>query len=152
MNYFDKNLLHERLQALPADQAPLWGTLTPQHMVEHLAFTMEFSNGKRLMTLVIPEEKALKAKARLLDPEWQMPVGFKAPFMPADSLPPLQFSSKAAAIDALLQQMNDFYDFYARNPEATSVHPYFGTLNQAEWEIMHHKHFGHHLRQFGVAD
>jgi len=151
MNYFDKNTLHEILTALPDDRDPLWGMMTPQHMVEHLALSTSFSNGKMPMPLAIPEEKVERAKARLLDPEWQMPMLFKAGFMPADSLMPLAFATKSEAIDALLGQIDDFYDFYAQNPEATPIHPYFGPLHRAEWEVLHHKHFYHHLKQFGMV-
>lgn len=151
MNFFDKNTLHEFLTALPDDRAPLWGMMTPQHMVEHLSFATSFSNGKMPMPLAIPEEKVERAKARLLAPEWQMPMLFKASFMPTDNLPPLAFATKSEAIDALLGQIDDFYDFYAQNPEATPIHPYFGPLNRAEWEVLHHKHFYHHLKQFGMV-
>ena len=69
MTYFDKDLLRNRLNALPDEQLPLWGALTPQHMVEHLLLSVQFSNGNQSTQLVIPEEKAANAKTRLLDPE-----------------------------------------------------------------------------------
>ncbi len=151
MNFFDKNTLRDLLTALPTDRLPEWGMMTPQHMVEHLAFATTLSNGKMPMGLAIPEEKVERAKARLLDPAWQMPQLFKAAFMPADSLLPLAFGSMEAAVESLMGQIDDFYEFYAQNPEATPTHPYFGPLNREEWEVLHHKHFYHHLKQFGAV-
>lgn len=151
MNYFDKNTLRDLLTDLPADRVPHWGMMTPQHMVEHLALAVTISNGKMPMPLSIPEEKVERAKTRLLDPEWQMPQLFKASFMPADSLLPLACASKEEAIESLMGQIDDFYEFYAQNPEATPIHPYFGPLNRSEWEVLHHKHFYHHLKQFGMV-
>ena len=148
---FDKKYLRDTLTQLPPDTVPLWGTMTPQHMVEHLRYAVQLSNGKVSFPLVTPLEKVEKAKARMLAAEgWQPPVNFKAAFMDAEGLMPLQFGSMEAAIDALLAEIDDFYQYHRENPDAQPVHPYFGALNQQEWEINHDRHFQHHFRQFGV--
>lgn len=147
---FDKTYLKDILATLPADRTPEWGTMTPQHMVEHLGFAVQLSNGKRTHALITPEEKVERAKARMLSEEWQMPVNFKAGFLPEEGLLPLKFDSLDDAIAALMTEIDDFYQYYRETPEKTTIHPYFGSLNHAEWEINHHKHFQHHLKQFGL--
>jgi hypothetical protein len=149
-DFFEIAQLRPLLATLPADRAPHWGMMTPQHMVEHLAFAVALSNGKVPMPLAIPEEKAERAQARLLDPAWRMPRAFKAAFMPADSLLPLAYSSLEEATEALFEQIADFHAFFDQNPHATPTHPYFGALDRATWALLHHKHFAHHLEQFGA--
>jgi hypothetical protein len=149
-NFFEIAQLRPLLAGLPADRAPLWGMMTPQHMVEHLAFAVALSNGKVPMPLAIPEEKVERAQARLLDPAWRMPQGFKAAFMPTDALLPLAYGSLGEAAEALFGQIADFHAHFDQNPDATPTHPYFGALDHAKWGLLHHKHFAHHLEQFGV--
>lgn len=147
---FNKTVLQKHLMRLKEDTAPIWGSMTAQHMVEHLMETIQFSNGNDSVELAIPFEKAERAKQRMLAPEWAMPREFKAAFMPAEGLPQLKFSSLSAAIEALFSEIDDFYTFFALNPDATPTHAYFSNLNKAEWEINHHKHIAHHFEQFGL--
>jgi oxepin-CoA hydrolase / 3-oxo-5,6-dehydrosuberyl-CoA semialdehyde dehydrogenase len=147
---FNKAVLQDHLQRLKEDTAPAWGIMTARHMVEHLTETIKFSNGINRVDLAIPFEKAERAKARMLAPEWTMPREFKAAFMPTEGLPQLKFSSLSTAIEALFSEIDDFYAFFALNPDATPTHAYFGDLNKSEWEINHHKHIAHHFEQFGL--
>ena len=148
----NKTLLAARLERLHPEATPRWGSMTAQHMIEHLAEVVSFSNGKIQAELAIPYEKAERAKVRMLAPEWEMPKEFTASFMPAESLPELKFSSLHEAIQALFSEMAEFYSFFARNPDATPLHPYFSNLDQGEWLTAHHKHFKHHFEQFGLLD
>lgn len=148
---FDRNTLQDILPNLTPESSPRWGAMTSQHMVEHLVLVVRFSNGKIRGELAIPTEKAERAKARMLQPEWIMPMEFKAAFLPQEGLPTLEYSSLAEAIQALYAEMADFYAFFAQYPDAQPLHPYFYLLNKEEWELMHHKHFLHHFKQFGLV-
>jgi hypothetical protein len=147
-HFFDPVVIAQHLKDLKPEASPLWGILTPQHMVEHLVLAMRFSNGKLTQDLILPEEKAARAKMRLLEPEWRMPQLFKAPFMPAEGLLPLEFSNIPEAMHALFSEIDEFYSFFAQNPDAKPFHAVFGPLNQEEWKVLHHKHIMHHLEQF----
>jgi Protein of unknown function (DUF1569) len=147
---FDKTRIAALLRQIAPDAVPDWGLMTPQHMVEHLAFGVCMSNGKQPQPLMIPAEKVEKAQSRLFDPLWRMPSGFKAAFMPEDRPLPLEKTDYEAAIEALLIEIDDFEQFFDKNPDTTPTHPYFGDLNRAGWLVLHHKHFSHHLRQFGL--
>lgn len=149
---FSRNSLDQILPRLSADTRPRWGGMSARHMIEHLALVVRFSNGKIKGELAIPAEKAERAKARMLQAEWVMPMEFKAAFLPQEGLPALEFSSLEAAIQALYAEMADFYAFFAQYPDAQPLHPYFYFLNKEEWELMHHKHFLHHFKQFDLVE
>ena len=47
---------------LTPDMQPLWGSMTPQHMVEHLAWVIDGAMGRWKAIIVTPEEKILKVR------------------------------------------------------------------------------------------
>ena len=49
----------------------------------------------------------------------------------------------------LLQVINRFIDA-GKADKLQGRHPFFGPMNNREWEIMQWKHLDHHLRQFGA--
>lgn len=116
---FNKAVIQHHLLRLQEDTSPIWGIMTAQHMIEHLAETIKYSNGNKTVGLAIPFEKAERAKDRMLAPEWKMPREFKAAFLPTEGLPELQFSSLTDAIGGLFSEIDDFYAFFALNPDVT---------------------------------
>lgn len=139
------------LYTLPADRQPLWGRMTAQHMVEHLALTFTLSNGKRNVPVQTPPDKIEKRLAYLRGPE-PLIRGF-VPDGPLGELPPLRFGNIPAAADAVKKQLLDMDQWFAQNPLSEQNHPVFGALQLDDWLIFHHKHFIHHLTQFGlIAD
>lgn len=148
---FNIETAKNHLSGLNPDTKPAWGIMTAQHMVEHLSEIIRFSNGKTAIGLAIPEDKAERAKTRMLTPEYRLPVDFKAAFLPENELPPLKYSSLENAKTALFSEIEDFYSFFAQNKDAMPTHPYFHNLNESEWELLHHKHFLHHFQQFGLV-
>lgn len=69
-------------------------------MVEHLMFSVMFSNGKWPQKLYLPPEKAKTIKQNLIYSNMEMPVGFKAPML-GEELPKLNFPNLDDAIAAL---------------------------------------------------
>ncbi len=136
------------LYTLPADRQPLWGRMTAQHMVEHLALALTLSNGKRNVPIQTPPEKIEQRLAYLRGPQ-ALIRGF-VPDGPLGELPPLRFGNIAAATDAVKKQLLDMDQWFAQNPLSEQNHPVFGALVAADWHLFHHKHFVHHLTQFGL--
>ncbi len=136
----------EILKNLKADAQPQWGRMSAQHMVEHLTNSVNFSNGKKLLTHNLPEDKAAKAKAFLLS-ERPMPRGVGA--NPEAELPALRHETLEKAIEELQEAVQEF-ETHHLNREIQYAHPAFGKLNKAEWDVFHSKHFTHHLSQFGL--
>lgn len=124
------------LAHLDPAQAPAWGQMSAQHMVEHLAGAVRLSMGR----YSLPTPPAGPALHRM-----QAHLLADAPFPPGVRNPAM-----AAASAALLVALDEFFDHYARQPTATAVHPLFGALDFPKWRLFHFKHFNHHLVQFGL--
>jgi hypothetical protein len=136
----------EKLRMLKPDAQPLWGSMNAHQMIEHLADVMRVSNGKNRMQLAIPQEKSVQAQAFLAS-EQPMPRNFKAPFI-KDGVP-LTTPGITEAIDMLERELDHFVKHYEA-PGQKEIHPIFGELDHAGWTRLHHKHFTHHLTQFGL--
>lgn len=136
------------LLELPANRKPLWGRMTAQHMVEHLALAITLSNGKRNVPVQTPPDKIDKRLLYLRGPE-PLVRGF-VPDGPLGELPPLRFGDIPAATEAVKKQLRDMDQWFADNPESEQNHPVFGALKVDDWLTFHLKHFTHHLTQFGL--
>jgi hypothetical protein len=145
----DRSDIAARLAGLRPDAAPVFGIMTPQHMVEHLCNEVRFSNGRLPQKLWLTVEQAEGAKAYLIYTDVAVPMGFKSPLL-GDGLSELEFSDIDEAIHQLLTELDGFDDYFAQNPEARPVHPALNDLDEKEWIIYHGKHFTHHFKQFSL--
>lgn len=134
------------LACLDPSQVPAWGQFTPQHMLEHLAGAVRLSMGHYALPAP-PVGPALDLMQARLQANVPFTPNIRNPMM-APTPGPLRQPSLAVAATELLLTLDDFFDHYARQPAATAVHPMFGTLGFAQWQVFHFKHFGHHLLQF----
>ncbi|MEO0043626.1 MAG: hypothetical protein RL329_3074 [Bacteroidota bacterium] len=138
------------LENLKADTKPQWGQMSAQHMAEHVAFALSFSNGKREMQVVgdaTPEKLAYR-KQRFFEKFVPMPKGFQLLFT---ALPRLHEADFETAQEQVLAQLERLQDYLAEHPDIQPIHPYFGALNGAEWEEFHARHLLHHCVQFGLT-
>lgn len=142
--------LFEILSKLQADDKPEFGAMTPQHMVEHLAFAVRFSNGKEPQQHNYPIEKEQKIKAFVIGTDNDMPIGFKSPVLPTEGLPPLKHSNLTNAVDNLKTELSDFDNYFIANPSDRPINPTMGELDYQEWVRFHNRHFTHHFRQFSL--
>ena len=150
MDILDRTKLFELLRKLQADHKPTFGIMTAQHMVEHLAFTVQFSNGKAPQQHHYPKDKEQKIKAFVIGTNNDMPIGFKSPVMPIEELSNLIHPNLTEAIDNLKTELKDFDNYFINQPLDKPINPVMGELNQEEWIIFHNKHFTHHFRQFSL--
>ena len=140
--------IYENIHKLTPGQKPVWGKMTPQHMVEHLYLAVKFSYGKLKVSCSTPEDK-LPVMKRFLKSDKPLPQNFVSPVF-GESLTQLIFPSIEISKQKLLDEINSYYKFYEQNPDAKSMNPTFGELNFEEWEIFHRKHFTHHFTQFSL--
>jgi len=141
----EKVLLLAKLQP---ETKPLWGIMSAQHMVEHLILAVKMSNGKIQTECFNPPEKLLALKRYLMSSR-PLPKEFVNPLIGA-GLKPLQYSSLSEAIAVLKIEIEGYYSYFEKNPDATLVNATFGELNKIEWDVFHEKHFKHHYTQFGI--
>lgn len=141
-----ENML-QHLNKLNSDTQPQWGSMTAQHMVEHLSDAIDMSLGKKFNDLQIPEDKVGRAQQFLIS-EHPMPKNFKAHFV--QDAPTMRHSEIELAIDEFTEKWIEFEQYFEENPEAKFVHPNFGELDKTMWNQTHRKHFTHHFEQFNL--
>ena len=140
----------ESLKNLRYNQKPLWGKMTPQHMVEHLYKAFQ-SSINEIQFSVLTEERKIPIIKRIFLGEKPLPKEFMNPAIGLDLLA-LEFSDLNHAITELQKVLTRFEIFFQENPSLKTIHPVFGYLTKAEWDIFHEKHIKHHLSQFGIPD
>ena len=148
LNINNRQDLFARLEKLKADQQPLFGVMTPQHMVEHLIWTVTFCNGKLPQQQITTAEKALQLREVFMYSKDEYPRGIKPPMLPDEPLP-LIYPDLSAAINQLKKELNDFNKYF-ETENTTAINPALGVLNYEEWLLVHNKHFTHHFTQFGL--
>lgn len=140
----------EKLNQLKADQKPLWGKMTPQHMVEHLYKAVQ-SSINEISLSVYTEERKIPVLKKLFLGDRALPKEFMNPAI-GPELMQLEFEDLSNAITELKNVMQRYEQFFIANPSIKTAHPVFGYLNKEEWDTFHKKHFTHHLSQFGIPD
>lgn len=140
----------ESIRNLKPDQKPLWGKMTPQHMVEHLYKTVQASINE-IKIDIYSEEKRIPVLKRLFFGEKEFPKEFMNPAI-GPNLLELEFDDLNSAIVQLENILSRYELFFKDNPEEKTIHPIFGYLSKEEWDVFHKKHFRHHLSQFGLSD
>jgi hypothetical protein len=138
-------------KSITADATGNWGIMNAQQMVEHLAAFFDVSTEKIKFDLVTPVEHLPKYKEFLLsDKEFR--ENTKAPItVIGEEALPLQFATMQDALQNLEKSIACFHLFFKDDAEKKTLHPVFGELNFEEWVLLHYKHVGHHLKQFGMV-
>lgn len=145
----DREKIFALLSSLDPHAAPLFGKMSPQHMVEHLTSTVKMANGKKPVELKVTEESAKATKAGVIYTDYQMEPGIKSALL-GDAPPPYVNDNIADAIAELRKELADFDEYFILHPDATPVQHRMGALTHDEWVVLYNKHFAHHLRQFGL--
>jgi hypothetical protein len=140
----------ESLKNLRSDKKPLWGKMTPQHMVEHLYSTVQVSINE-IDVKIYTEERKIPVLKRLFFGDRELPKEFINPAIGPDLLN-LKFKDLNSAINELENVLAKYTVFFEQNPLTKTIHPVLGYLTKEEWDIFHQKHFKHHLSQFGLSD
>ncbi|GAB4221671.1 MAG: hypothetical protein Kow0075_17270 [Salibacteraceae bacterium] len=138
----------QRLRTLRPDASPRWGSMTPQHMVEHIVGSWRISNGRARVPVMLSGEELEKRRAFLFsDKPYEKNI--VNPVTGKD-LPPLRKPGLKEAIDQLEDEIIAFFAYHESNPGAIENHPVFGELDKNGWLIFQTKHMQHHLSQFGL--
>ena len=143
-NYID------RLKQLTNQSAPIFGQMSAQHMVEHIALTLKLSYGKVKIPEFEVQEKHLQQKFMLLRTPMEFPKGVRIPGTPAGEMPVLRYPDFETAMLELKKSLEAYVEYFDNNPNSKTWHPRFGPMDFEEWEIFHGKHIQHHFGQFGI--
>ena len=113
---FFKTDLIDKLKQLEDNQKPLWGIMTPQHMVEHIIGSWLISNGRFQVKLQTAAEKLTERRNFLFsDKEFQQNVQ-SAEGEPG-KLNKLRKDNLLDAIISLQKEIITFYDYHNENPK-----------------------------------
>lgn len=139
----------DALKQHSSDKTPLWGSMTLQHMVEHLTDTFRIGNGTMTVEVLTPDDKVEKLKRIALFSDREFQQNFKSPILPPEPIP-YRTANMDDAVNILKHEIEKFEQYYLNDKSKTENHPVFGALTYDEWEAYHNKHFTHHFKQFGL--
>ena len=136
------------LKHLAPDTRGAWGKMNGQQMVEHFTDMIRVANGKIELPDVFDKERIQKNFDWLMTdkPFRENTIN---PLLPEEPKP-VEHGTMNQAIEALQQELNQFFKLYESNPELRVKNPIFGNLNYEEQVQLLYKHARHHLRQFGL--
>lgn len=141
--------IFNQLSKLDSTTQPLFGKMSPQHVVEHLAVSVSISNGKGPQKQFTEPDEGNAIKEKLIYTDMELPNGVKTPIL-GDEPPALKCVDMNEAISQLKSELESFDSYFKENPNGKTIHPRMGPLSQQEWTILHGKHIAHHLKQFGL--
>lgn len=138
-----RDALLERLAGLTPDAKAQWGTMTAPQMVCHLADSLRVGMGD------VPTRST---KGPLANPVARWLLAYVVPFPKgkAKTAPEMLLTQPSNWRDDLSTARELLLAAARRGPDGTwAVHPAFGTVSGKLYGVFIHKHFDHHLRQFG---
>lgn len=134
------------LKSINPTTLPKWGKLNFQQMVEHLSDSVRIAQNSA-DKIITPEDRLGKMKDFILSD-----IPFKENtknVLMSDEPIPAKWNSIEEAFSELENELVKFKNLYAYKPDLTITNYIFGHLNYNEQIHLLHKHFIHHLRQFG---
>jgi oxepin-CoA hydrolase/3-oxo-5,6-dehydrosuberyl-CoA semialdehyde dehydrogenase len=140
----------ECLNRLTEDSKPIWGILTPQHLLEHLEHGYRILSGEvQDFEIATPEKLLDKVHNSLYNYE-KFPKGTAFPTLKKGEVEDLVHPDFAKAKEKFLEAREVYKTFFKENPEAIMKNMVFGELNRYESYLLERKHLNHHFEQFGI--
>ena len=140
----DRQEILNRIQKLNPDAIAEWGKMDVKKMLRHCQAPLQVALGElKLKQGLIGLLFGKMAKKSLLKPE---PFKRDLPTAPQFKVGdiPLEFENEKQKLISLIKQFGE-----AGPQNDRGKHPFFGTMNENEWDQLQWKHLDHHLRQFG---
>ena len=131
----------QRINDLPIDASPRWGSLTAPKLVAHLIDSMRFAKGEKKLEMKRPPLPKWLVKWVTIYSPMPWPKGIK--------VPPTFFEHDPQEFAADKQKLIQLIDEFIALPESHSTdHPLMGKLSKKDWEHLKLRHFKHHFKQF----
>ncbi|MGZ5286251.1 MAG: DinB family protein [Flavisolibacter sp.] len=146
---FLRHSLIPLLQEIPTDRTPLWGKMTFQQMVEHMAEYTRIASGKIHYTDIITPSESIEKVRNFLMSEKPFRENTPNPLMP-EVPAPVRNPSLEEAVKELKSELDYFFNVFEENNLQVTRNPFFGDLNYEQNVQLLHKHAVHHLKQYGL--
>ena len=144
------SLLPTQLRTLKGNEEPVFGLMTPQHMIEHLAWSskMYYRQGE-------PTGEA-PGKSEIYFQEF-VRKGCPFKYFPKDGvtkadLRELKYPNMESAIEALEEVYRKFYKLAEDQPNYKSYSPTIGEFSVEQLDTFLGQHARWHSYQFGLLD
>jgi oxepin-CoA hydrolase/3-oxo-5,6-dehydrosuberyl-CoA semialdehyde dehydrogenase len=140
--------IQECLANLSTDSKPKWGTMSPQHMLEHLEYSYKIASGQIQNFEIHTPENILEKVHNSLYNYHKMPREHMFPLAEESKINELKHKDLEEAKLKMLQSRQEYLDFFKENPDALLKNAVFGEMNRYEWYLLERKHLNHHFEQF----
>ena len=151
MKTFDRpfcGALLARVESLPIDAQPQWGSLNRGQLIAHFAHTLRYTLGEGPE---LPFKGNWKSKTLfkflILNGFKEIPHNIR---LPRPTEIPEEKWFQEGQLEALREAIEAYFVAEAQGNLPTRIHPFFGPLTPKEWRKLHRHHFVHHLKQFGI--
>ena len=146
----NKTSIENYIAKLSEETIPVWGTMTPQEMIEHLEYSFRIASGEIQDFEIETPEKILEKVHEFLYNHISMQPNYDAPKIFRERTFKLKHQNFALAKQSLLDAYEEFELFFKENKDVRTKNAVFGELNKFEWDLCHTKHLNHHFKQFGL--
>ncbi len=147
----NRPMLETLLGRLTEDSKNRWGMMGPQHMVEHLEWSMHVAMGNIQQAITTPEDRIEKYQESLYNHR-HMPNTYEHPHLKKGATEDLKFGSLEEAKAAFLKSYDEFEAYYKENPDASHANAVFGDLDKELWDLLNRKHIHHHFDAFELIE
>ncbi|MDW3194437.1 MAG: phenylacetic acid degradation bifunctional protein PaaZ [Cytophagales bacterium] len=142
--------IHECLNKLTADTQPVWGSMTSQHMLEHMEFSYRTMSGEIQDFEVDTPERVLEKVHASLYNYRKMPKNHMFPLAEKSDIGNTKHATFEDAKAKFLEARQSYLDHFKENPEGQTKQAVFGWLNKYENYLLERKHLNHHFEQFNL--
>ncbi len=140
----------ECLNKLTENSKPKWGTMSPQHMIEHLEYGYRIASGEIQDFDITTPEKIIEKVHNTLYDFSKMPQNFEFPLAEKSKINETKHVDLNTAKAKMLEARAEYLAYYKQNPESLLKNAVFGEMNRYEWQLLERKHLNHHFEQFNI--
>ena len=144
---FLKDRYISSLRSISPETKPLWGKMTFQQMVEHMADFIKISSGKTVYTEFVTPIDKIPAYKNFIMSEKEFRENTVSPILPEAPLP-VRNATIEDALNEVEQELHYFFQVFEKDKLEQSRNPIFGDLDYDENISLLYKHALHHLKQF----
>ena len=143
-NPTENDAMIARINKLTPESYPLWGRMSVDQMCRHCNLAIAVAYGEQDLKINI----LLKLLGKMLKKKVLYGGHLKKESPTAKEFIVKDHSDLE---NAKAELITNFSRFKEGHPSIKVMnHPFWGTLNYEEWDLLMWKHLDHHLRQFGV--
>jgi oxepin-CoA hydrolase/3-oxo-5,6-dehydrosuberyl-CoA semialdehyde dehydrogenase len=139
----------QAVQRLKPDQKPIWGKMTAQHMVEHLASSVLTTTILSAREPQQPTAQQQQSKQQFIYSPDELPRNLQNPALQF-GLPAYTHPSLLIASEKMKGSLQIFFRTFATHPTGISYTTFMGDMTFEEHLVFHYKHFKHHFSQFNL--